>query len=672
METNVNKVKLKIDGNEVLIDEGMTILEAARQCSIRIPTLCHHPALSNWGGCRMCVVEVDGSPKLVASCVTPVRNGMEVVTSNTRIIESRRTILEFLFAERNHNCMFCPQSGDCELQNLAYEMQMDHLTVAFSFNPFPVDVTSGYMAIDHNRCILCGRCVRACKEIAGASVLNFQNRGSASLIGMDLNETREQSTCYSCGICVQLCPTGAMVNRYRGYYAVKGHSKNWQQTGSICPQCGLLCPTVIFVRDNTLLKIEGELTGANGRPDRGQLCYKGRFELTKNKRKRLDRPMVRDGNGTWKAAGWDEVFELAASKLNAIKAREGGEAIFGLASSAASNEELLFFRELMIQGCSAAYLDSFDGTNFRTVAEAWKAIKQANREASWRMLTAADVVILVGASPYQSQPLISSLLRKGILGNRQKVAVLGEIDPIPPYTPYYFPVKDKDLLLLIQALKARSMKRSDTRYLEKAGLDADAVKAFHEVTEALSRSANPLFLTGEKLTGIEDPSALAEVMRLAEGKGLYPEQVLRLIILKPCGNSAGAWKLGISSPEKPAGKNKWKCGLILLNELDDAYPAALEGLSPAGFIAAISPYFPERLADKVHVLIPKPCWLEEEGTYTSLDGSETAYKQKVLQAPKGVKDSWQVFSGLAERVGYIPGYRSWQKLSQKAESEIKK
>ena len=137
MDKKASKVNLKIDGKEVLVEEGSTILEAARQNGITIPTLCHHPALSAWGGCRICVVEVDGSPKLVASCVTTVREGMEVVTTNDQIIESRRTILEFLFAERNHNCMFCPQSGDCELQDLAYELQMDHLTVSFSFDKFP-------------------------------------------------------------------------------------------------------------------------------------------------------------------------------------------------------------------------------------------------------------------------------------------------------------------------------------------------------------------------------------------------------------------------------------------------------------------------------------------------------------------------------------------------------
>ncbi|MDF1590321.1 MAG: molybdopterin-dependent oxidoreductase [Desulfobacterales bacterium] len=673
METKVNKVKLSIDGKEVLVDDGLTILEAARQNGIDIPTLCQHEALSNWGGCRMCVVEVDGSPKLIASCVMPVRSGMAVVTTNDYILECRRTMMEFIFAERNHNCMFCPQSGDCELQKLAYELQMDHLTVAFSFNKFPTDVTSEYMAIDHNRCILCGRCVRACKEIVGASVLNFQNRGPKNLIGMDLDETREQSSCYGCGICMQVCPTGAMVNRYRSHYAVKGHSKDWQPLDTVCSQCGLLCPTVNFVKDNNLLNIEGKLTGDNGRPDRGQLCYKGRFEALKNTGKRLDSPMVRSGNGTWEKSTWDEILKLVSGKLNDVKKKEGGEAIFGLASSAASNEELVLFRDFMTQGCSAVYVDTFDGAHFRTVAGVYKEGKEAFREASWKMIPQADMVMLLGAAPSQSQPMISTLLGKGILQRSQKVAVLGETDPIQPYATYYIPVADGALPLLIGALKAGIKGSGDGgKLLEKAGLDADAVKAFHEVVKAFSDSVNPLFVVGEKLTGLEDPAVLADIASLAKQKGLYPDNTLRLIILKPRGNSAGAWKMGISSSNKVPGKSKWKAGLVLLGEPDDSYLAALEGLKSAGFVAAISPYFPESLADQVDALIPKPAWLEEEGTFTSVEGHETAYKQKTLQAPAGVMDSWEIFKNLAERVGFKPEYQSWKNLSKKAEHEIKK
>jgi formate dehydrogenase major subunit len=669
---NESKINFTIDGKEVFVEEGATILEAAQQNGIYIPTLCHHRALSNWGGCRICVVQVDGSPKLAASCVTPVRKGMEVVTSNDYVTECRRTILEYIFAERNHNCMFCPQSGDCELQKLAYELQMDHLTVSFSFNKFPTDVSSEYMAIDHNRCILCGRCVRACKEIAGAAVLQFQNRGPKSLIGLDLNETREASTCYSCGICMQVCPTGAMVNRYRSHYAVKGHPKDWEQVESLCPQCGLLCPTVSLTKDNNIVKIEGKIFGENGRPDRGQLCYKGRFDVLKSSGRRLLRPMIRKGNGTWKDETWEKVLEFVAKRLNSIKEKNGGRAIFGLASGAAANEELIFFRDLMSRGWSAGHVDTLDGAYFRAVSRGLKDTEGRFREASWMMIPEADLVILLGANPYQSQPVISSLLRKGILEKGMKVAVFGQADPIPPYTPYYFPVNEDGLAMLIKALWNKVVNKEDVRaILKKAGLDREAISAFHAVAKAFSNSVNPILIVGQSLAGLRDPSALVDVVSLAHTKRINPDNPSRLIILKPFGNSAGAWKLGVPSAKKGSDKGKFRGGLILLSGAEGPNVPDLKGFNQVDFIGAISPYFPESLADKAHVLIPKPLWMEEEGTYTSMDGLEVAYKRRVLHPPEGIRDSWQIFLGLAERVGFHPDYKSWEELSKTAEHEIR-
>ena len=454
MEAEHKTIKITMDEKELVVPDGITILEAAQRNNIHIPTLCHHPALSNWGGCRMCVVEVDGSPKLAASCVMPVREGMEVVTTNERIVESRRTVLEFLFAERNHNCMFCPQSGDCELQKLAYELGMDHLTVSFSFNSFPTDVTSDYMITDHNRCILCGRCVRACAEIAGTQVLNFHNRGPRNLVGFDLNASREESTCFGCGACLQVCPTGAITNRYRTHYAVKGHSKDWKATESLCPECGLLCPTTSQVHDNTVIKIEGKLLGDGDRPDRGQLCYKGRFEVLKGDGKRLVRPMVREKNGTWKEEKWETALALVAEKLKSIRRAQGGEALFGLASGALSNEELLLFRDLMAKGCSAGHVGSLDGEHFKAVSKAWELKGEPLKEASWKMIPEADFIFLLGANPYKTQPILSTLVRRSILERGIPVALAGDMECMPPFATFQFPVKDEKLPLLIKAFRA--------------------------------------------------------------------------------------------------------------------------------------------------------------------------------------------------------------------------
>ena len=453
MEANQKTVKIIMDEKELVVPDGITILEAAQRNSIHIPTLCHHPALSNWGGCRMCVVEVDGSPKLAASCVMPVREGMEVVTTNERIVESRRTVLEFLFAERNHNCMFCPQSGDCELQTLAYELGMDHLTMSFSFNSFPTDVTSETMSIDHNRCILCGRCVRACAEIAGTHVLNFHNRGPRNLVGLDLHASRAESTCYGCGVCLQVCPTGAITNRYRTHYAVKGHAKDWKAMESLCIECGLLCPTTTYVHDHTVIKVDGKLSVDGERPDRGQLCYKGRFEILKSEGKRLVRPMVKGKDGKWKEESWDLALALVAERLKSIRRAKGGEALFGLASSALSNEELFHFRELMAKGCSAGHVGTFDGRHFRAVSKAWERKGDPLKEASWKMIPKADFILLLGANPYNTQPIVSTLVRRAILERGIPVGLAGDMDHLPPFAAFQFPVKDDKLPLLIRAFR---------------------------------------------------------------------------------------------------------------------------------------------------------------------------------------------------------------------------
>jgi formate dehydrogenase major subunit len=625
----------------------------------------------------MCVVEVDGSPKLAASCVMPVREGMEVVTTNDRILESRRTILEFLFAERNHNCMFCPQSGDCELQTLAYELGMNHLTMSFSFNSFPTDVTSESMIIDHNRCILCGRCVRACAEIAGTHVLSFHNRGPRNLVGLDLHASREKSTCYGCGVCLQVCPTGAMTSRYRTHYAVKGHAKDWKTKESLCTECGLLCPTVSRVLDHTLIKVDGKLSQDNDRPDRGQLCYKGRFEVLKSGGKRLVHPMVKGKDGRWKEASWDRALALVADTLKSIKRTKGGEALFGLASSALSNEELLQFRDLMVKGCSAGHVGSLDGQHFKAVSKAWELKGEPLKEASWKMIPEADFIVLLGANAYQTQPIVSTLVRRAILERDIPVAVAGNMDRIPPFAAFEFPVKDLNLPQFIKAFRAEAAAQGKkeavdvSALLKGAGLPKGSKKAFLEMVSAFVASNRPLILVGEAVTGLQSPSAFQDAVKLALSKGLDSGRVLRLMALKPYGNSAGAWKLGLSSNGGFRADDSWKGGLLCLGHPKDLDSSAVAELGTLDFLGVISPYFPESLADRCQVVLPKPLGLESAGSYTSVDGWETGVVEKVLEPPEGVRGSWETFNSLADQIGYRHKFKTWEDLSQKAQKEIK-
>jgi len=671
METNSIKIKITIDGKEIFLDEELSILDAARQNNIHIPTLCHHPDLSAWGGCRLCLVEVDGSPRLAASCVTPVRNGMEIISANEKIIQARRTILEFLFAERNHNCMFCPESGDCELQNLAYELQMDHLTASSSFDKFPTDMTSPVMAFDHNRCVLCGRCVRACREISGARVLDFIHRGPKNLIGFDLNETRENSTCHSCGVCLQVCPTGALSNRYRSHYSVKGHDqKDWHKIESFCPLCGLLCPTTSIVHDNNLLKVEAKIN--QDRPDRGQLCVKGRFEVLRTKGQRLTHPIIQNKNNTWENTTWENAFDLVGKKLNQIASTNGGDAIFGLVSSYCANEHLLLFKDLMTNGWESGYIDTFDGHDFRTIQKAWERLDGQWQEASWEMIPKADFILMMGATPYQSQPVIHSLIHRSILENKTRVASIGNNDHPLPFATWQLPINNGEESLLTKAMliKALDLVKDPFRtthwkniyketkdivladIINKLGLDEKGFKIFHDILKSFSASLNPLIITGQGLTGLKDVSGFHDTINMSLLKGFISENVMRIIILKPCGNSAGAWQLGISSPKAPSRSNDWKGGLLLLSGEEAFSHEFSNHINDLDFLGVISPFFPLPLDNKADIIIPIPLWMEEDGTYTAMDGHENVFKRRVLSPPDNVRDTRQVLTALAKKAEF--------------------
>lgn len=207
---------LKIDGIDVGAREDETILQLARENEIHIPTLCNMEGLSGVGGCRLCIVEIEGSNKLHQACMTYAREGMVVHTTSERIQKHRRMIVEMLFSERNHVCSVCVSNGHCELQDLSVEMGVTNLRIPYLYPRMPIDASHPYFMMDHDRCVLCTRCVRVCAEIEGAHTWDVMGRGVQSRIIADLNQPWGLAeSCTSCGKCVQVCPTGALTQKGR-------------------------------------------------------------------------------------------------------------------------------------------------------------------------------------------------------------------------------------------------------------------------------------------------------------------------------------------------------------------------------------------------------------------------------------------------------------------------
>ena len=213
MSDGVEVKTLIIDEQEVSARRGQTILEVARENGIDIPTLCHLDGLTDVGACRLCLVEIKGSNKLQPACVTSIFESMEVTTQSERLRKHRRTILELLFTERNHICSVCVSNGHCELQDMAQQQGLTHVRLPYRNPELPVDASHERFTVDHNRCILCTRCVRVCAEVEGAHVWDVMGRGIRSMVITDLHEEWGKSSCTRCGKCVQVCPTGALFDK---------------------------------------------------------------------------------------------------------------------------------------------------------------------------------------------------------------------------------------------------------------------------------------------------------------------------------------------------------------------------------------------------------------------------------------------------------------------------
>ena len=337
-------INLKIDGVEIQVPKGTMLLEACRQAGADIPTLCYDEDLRLAGSCRMCVVECKGRPNLLAACVMPAENGMEISTESEDVVEVRKVILELLSLRHKFDCHVCEKDGDCKLQDYCYRYGVKESGFVGAGPNIYKEDPNPFIERDYDKCIMCTRCIRACEEITGADAINLEDRGHRAKISTAFDGILADSSCVFCGQCIMVCPVGALISKVA---AGKGKPAQNEKVLTTCTYCGTGCTLELNVNNGKVVGVTSNRDREYSPVNKGALCVKGRFGWDFiHSPDRLTTPLIRE-NGELRPASWDEALNYTADKLKAIKEKYGPDALAMFTSARVTNEENYLAQKFM-------------------------------------------------------------------------------------------------------------------------------------------------------------------------------------------------------------------------------------------------------------------------------------------------------------------------------------
>lgn len=641
-------ISVTIDDKTIEVPAGTTVLKAAEMAGITIPTLCNHPHLTPHGGCRLCVVKVEGARTLQPSCTLPVNNGMVVYTNTPEVHQAREFVLALLFSERNHFCMYCQVSGgDCELQNAAYGEGMTHWPLQPNWQPYPVDASHPYITLEHNRCILCQRCVRACSELVGNFTLGVFERGAKSILIADLDLPLGESTCVSCGTCVQVCPTGALIDKTSAY---QGREKEVEHIKSTCIGCSVGCGVELLVRNNHLLRIDGDWAAP---VNQGVLCKNGRFLSLKNDRPRVVTPLVRK-NGELKAATWEEALEVVAARLKPL-AGKNGSGVAALASTRLPAEALYQFKQLFADQLGSEMVTSIEEGIPTTLPGRMAQELGRPFEGTLEDIKQADCVVAVGVDLVDNHQVTGFFVKRALpLGTRLVVIdpFDNELHQLANYSLRPNKGTDYELLVgIIASIVSAGLAKAEpsglydlTRHSPEAvsQITGVPVETIHNLGRLLATSPKPVFIYGKGLTRSNDLRAMAALLELARLVGA-PQAV---ISTKGQANSLLASLYGM---DKVFAVNGHQAVYMALGD-DEVSQRLVQRLEGAPFIAVQASHV-SPVTDMADVVLPVEMWTEQAGHYMNLEGRVQEARRCVTPSAE-VRSNVDTIKAVAERLGF--------------------
>ena len=417
------KVTLSIDGKQISVPEGTSIMRAAMEAGIEIPKLCATDMLDAFGSCRLCLIEIDGRAGTPASCTTPVAEGIVVHTKNERLDRIRKGVMELYVSDHSVDSLDRAKYPDVDLLETAAEVGLQEVRYGFAGarhrNP-GIDDSNPYFAFDPAKCIVCSRCVRACEEVQGTFALTISGRGFDSIVAAGMDEKFIESECVSCGACVQACPTGSLIEKT----VIEKGKPEWSAI-TTCAYCGVGCAFKVEMRGDEVVRM---VPYKDGKANHGHSCVKGRFAWGyANHRERILKPMLREKiTEPWREVSWPEAIDRVASEFKRIQAKYGRGAVGGITSSRCTDEETFLVQKLVRA--------AFGNNNVDTCARVCHSptgyglsttFGTSAGTQDFDSVEHTDVAIVIGANPTDAHPVFASRLKKRL----RQGAKLIVIDP---------------------------------------------------------------------------------------------------------------------------------------------------------------------------------------------------------------------------------------------------
>jgi len=712
-------VNIIIDGKKLKGPEGANLLQVAKDNGIKIPSLCYHKKLSPTGACRLCVVKIKDVNGLVMSCTVAVKDGMEITAFDNELEETRKHTLDYLLAEHNEHA---DGTYSDEFRDWITHYKLDNpknrkYPSFFKDLDYKLDDSSPVLTYDATKCIKCFRCIKACDEVQGKNVLSFSERGITSYIIAGFDQWNE-SECDGCGECVQLCPTGALVEKpHRDKIQLEKMEKKVKTT---CPYCGVGCQIELLVQNGKIVRSNG-VEGVW--PNDGRLCVKGRFGYDYvHSPERLTTPLIKK-NGKFEEAGWDEALDLIARKFTEIKEKYGNDALAGYASAKCTNEDNYLFQKFIRMVFGTNNIDYCTRLcHASTVTAMLKSIGDGAGSNSIQDFATTDCLFVTGNNMIETHPVTATYVKNGIYAGKKLIVCDPKWTPLVKYADIWIQPRLGTDIALLNGMIRVIIKEDliDEEFIRKrvdGGLDA-----FEELKQLVEKytpekTEEITSVPKEKMMAAARMYATSETSMIATGMGMSQQvtgtnNVFSLINMMLITGQIGKERAGI---DPPRGQNNvqgatdvgcspiiypgyipvtdeenrkriaklWnvdyenlsaKPGLTTVEIMHAAYDDKIKGLFIMGEnpmvtdpdlnhteqalkkmdFLVVQDIFHTETTPFADVILPASSFAEKDGTFVNSD-RRVLRVRKAVEMPGEAEEDWKIIVKIAEQMGYDIG-----------------